>query len=86
MSKLECLFGFHTFGPPDKEDAQECVICHMHRKKRQLGGIQDRWYNKEDILIHTKNSDGSEYWFDDSGCLIHTKDVMWQNGIREWQK
>ena len=85
-NKLKCLFGFHEYTIPNKDDPSilMCKHCMRHGYAKYSTGYE-QWYDydKNGNMIHFKDSDGYEQWndYDKNGNRIHWKD---NKGFEHW--
>jgi len=85
-NKLKCLFGYHNYTIPNKNNPNIliCDVCERFGYRKYFGGLE-MWYEYDEKgnEIHRKDSDGYEmrYRYDEKGNMIHCKT---SSGYEAW--
>jgi len=92
-NKVKCLFGYHNYTIPDKNNPNIliCDVCKRFGYCKYPNGYEGWYeYDEKGNIIHRKYSDGFEEWFeyDEKDGVIHRKYSsgyeIWYDG-EEWK-
>jgi len=85
-NKVKCLFGYHNYTIPDKDNPNIliCSVCKRFGYRKYSDGYEEWYeYNEKGNMIYSKHSSGHEIWFeyDEKGNEIYFKN---SSGYEVW--